>query len=401
MMPAFTYAAPLVQDYERHEGIISFRPYALANVTYDSNIFKLSNVEQAKSLLGTSQVSDVIQKKEIGLETKVRLSRQLITVDLNLNDAQYEKFNNLNYSGSRENVRWDWVVGDHFDGVLSYNDKEIASGFADVVSSNETVKSNNIIDYQKTAARLNWHFKPDWAVHASYSQEQYENKAAVFSYNDKELDTLECGISYESSKQITTAISYKNTVTDYAHRSPQSIALFGSTNTQDRINITVGWNISPQLTLKSDVFFISLNYPPEHSVRNTDNLGYQLEAFYTPTEDAKVSVILSKDVIPIEDVFFSNSEQKRVMVSPSWKVTEKISVGGDFEYKTIDYLGNSDPASSASRSDEVTRFSAYSRYYPIQKLAIEAAYTNISRDSNTPGRNFNDETISATVVYEF
>ena len=48
------------------EGIIDFRPTIGVDTTYDDNVYRFSNAEQAKAVIGTSSTSDTILRTELG-----------------------------------------------------------------------------------------------------------------------------------------------------------------------------------------------------------------------------------------------------------------------------------------------------------------------------------------------
>ena len=149
-----TQAASIIPDYPMHEGIIDIHPYISAETIYDSNIFRLESGARAKQLFGSSNLSDMLFELEFGIATKVRLSRQLVSLDLNANETKYNRFSNLDYAGNNEHVQWDWILGNDINGVLSYNKSKQDSGFEDVVSSAQVVRKNNLRTTDTTHADI-------------------------------------------------------------------------------------------------------------------------------------------------------------------------------------------------------------------------------------------------------
>ncbi len=394
-------AASAVPDYDRHEGIVDFRPYVSANASYDSNVFRLANSSVAQQLLGTSQLSDNLLKTEAGLETHVRLSRQLIILDLSVNDTKYNKFTNLDYTGNSKNLEWDWQLGNHLDGIIAYSDVEEASGFVDVINSSATVRTNNVRTTTTEKAGINYHFHPNWTAFSLFQHSEYSNSNAAFVFGDRQQDALEGGVQYISDEQTQLALSLKNTDYNYSNRTAGSLALFGNTSTRQEIIGVVSWQATYKTNLSAHIAAVSLDYP-DHSNRNFSDISQRWILSYALSPDTSISTNAYKEVNQIDDPVSTYAQSEGISISPSWTISPKSSVGASAEYKNVEFLGSSGlTQTGVTRKDEIQTYGVFGKYQATQKVFIQLIYAGTKRKSNLTNLNFNDNTISASIAYEF
>lgn len=401
LLPTIGCAESQVPDYERHEGIIDFRPYVSANVSYDSNIFRLENSARAQQLLGTSQLSDSLLKTELGLETRLRLSRQLISVDLSVNDTKYDKFKRLDFTGNSKVIRWNWVLGSFLEGVISYNDSEVDSGFADVLSSTAVVSSNNLRTTQSTQASLFWHVHPDWTVFGSLLKSDFSNSNTAFIFSNRQENTYETGVRYISGEQNQVSLSFRNIDYDYPNRSATSLALFGNTSTRQDVIGVFTYNPTIKLNLIAKISAVSLDYP-NHGNRNFDDISQRWTLAYTYSPDTSIGASIYREVNQVDDVVSTYAQNKGVGVTSGWIISPKISLGASAEFKTQEYLGSSGVSStSIPRKDDIETYNLFAKYQATQKMFLQLNYLRSNRKSNTPNLSYDDNVLSASASYEF
>lgn len=395
------YAESQVPDYARHEGIIDFRPYVSANVSYDSNIFRLVNSARAQQLFGTPQLSDTLLKTELGLETRLRLSRQLITLDLSVNDTKYDQFKRLDFTGNAKAIRWSWVLGSYLDGMISYSDSEVDSGFTDVISSAAAVTSNNLRTTQSTLASLFWHVHPDWTVFGSLQKNDLSNNNAAFIFSNRQENVYETGLSYISGEQNQVSLSLKNTDYDYPNRSATSLALFGNTSTRQDIITTFTYNPTIKLNVVAKITAVSLDYP-NHGNRNFDDINQRWTMAYAYSPVTNLGASLYREVNQVDDVVSTYAQNQGFSVLASWSITPKTSIGANAEFRTQEYLGSSGvSATSIQRKDDIETYKLFAKYQATQKMFLQLNYLGSSRKSNTPNLSYDDDIISASISYEF
>lgn len=395
------YAESQVPDYDRHEGIVDFRPYVSAQASYDSNIFRLENSTRAQQLLGTSQLSDSLLKTELGLETRMRLSRQLVTVDLSVNDTKYDQFKRLDFTGNAKAIRWSWVLGSYLDGIISYSDSEVDSGFTDVVSSAAAVSSNNLRTTQSTQASLFWHIHPDWTVFGSLQKNDLSNNNTAFIFSNRQENIYEAGLRYISGEQNQISLSLRNIDYDYPNRSATSLALFGNTSTrQDAIGIFT-YNPTIKLNLVAKISAVSLDYP-NHGNRNFDDISQRWTMAYAYSPDTNLGASLYREVNQVDDAVSTYVQNEGLSVLSGWIITPKTSIGANAELKTQEYLGSSGTSStSVARKDDIETYSIFAKYQATQKMLLQVNFAKSSRKSNNPNLSYDDDIINAIISYEF
>ena len=401
LLPAIGCAESQVPDYERHEGIIDFRPYVSANLSYDSNIFRLENSARAQQLLGTSQLSDSLLKTELGLETRLRLSRQLITVDLSVNDTKYDQFKKLDFTGNSKAVRWNWVLGSYLEGVISYSDSEVDSGFADVISSASVVNSNNLRNTKSTQASLFWNVHPDWTAFGSLLKSDFSNSNAAFIFSNRQENTYEAGLRYISGEQNQVSLSFRNIDYDYPSRSATSLALFGNTSTRQDVISTFTYNPTIKLNLIAKISAVRLDYP-SHGNRNFDDISQRWTLAYAYSPYTSLGASLYREVNQVDDVVSTYAQNEGISIASSWSISPKTLFGASAEFKNQEYLGSSGISSTAvARKDDIETYSIFAKYQATQKMFLQVNYLRSNRKSNLQNLSYDDNALSTSVSYEF
>lgn len=396
-----THAASIIPDYPMHEGLIDIHPYVTADTVYDSNIFRLQNGAQAKSLFGSSSLSDRLFELEFGLATKMRLSNQLILLDLNVNQTKYNRFSNLDYVGNNKRVQWDWQLGNNLNGIISYNSSKQDSGFADVVSSAQVVRENNLRTTNTTHADINWQLQSEWSLFSSFENADSVNSSTAFRFNDRQETTIESGVLYQSHLLTNIGLSVKRKDYDYANRSAASLALFGNSTVRKELIGRFGSQLNARTNLNVQIAAVNIDYP-QVKTRKSDNLSQNWTLVYAVSPDTQISLNAFKDFNQVDDILYNTAEVKGFAITPSWNVTSKITVGGLASIKKQDYLGSSGAVlTSNPRSDKLESYGVNAKYLFSRRALLALSYLDTQRSSNMAGISFKDKLVRLTAGFEY
>jgi exopolysaccharide biosynthesis operon protein EpsL len=378
-------------------GIVDIRPYVSATAMYDDNIFRFSNESQAKAAFGTTAMGDTMTSLNAGVNVGIRLSRQQLNLGLGLSDNKFDRFKLLDYTGNNASAAWVWQFGNHVNGVLSYTQSESAPGFAEIRSTLKNLRTTT-----RELGKINWQFHPSWLAFASYEQSQYDNSSIDSRVLNSDSDAVELGVQYENAALSKVRVSLRDTTSNYPDRIGLQLQLFGDSNSQREIISTFGWSPTKLTKINATVSFVELDYPG-HSNRNFTGLSQNWTLDYALTTHTDVLFSAFKEVSAVQDVLSTFVESTGFSIRPTWQATSKISLGGSALYQDRAYLGSSGvfAGTTEERRDQFRNLNMFLNYQMTRKLLLQTNYSAENRTSNVNVYNIKDNTLSATLRYDF
>jgi hypothetical protein len=327
----------------------------------------------------------------------VRLSRQHLLLGLGLSDTKFDSNKSLDYTANNSTALWNWQLGNHLDGVLSYTESESAPGFQERLSVAKNLRTSS-----KKLGSINWHFHPSWLMFASYDQTTSDNSNPISRSLNSESDTVEAGIQFESAASTRVRVSLRNNETSYLNRTGLSLLQFGDKSNQQQLITNVAWSPSRLAKLNATFALVDLEYP-SHNNRNFSGTSQSLGMDYALTSNTNVSLSVFKDVSAIQDVVSNYVETTGFTFRPTWQATSKISVGGSIEYRDRTFIGSAGVFSNATaeRQDQTKSVNTFLSYQATRKMSLLTNYSNENRSSNVNDFVTKANTLSATLRYDF
>lgn len=377
-------------------GMVDIHPYVSATAMYDDNLFRFASKQQALAS-GIASMDDTMTTINAGVNVGVRLSRQRFLLGLGLSDTKFESNKSLDYTGNNAKAVWNWQLGNHLDGELSYTESESAPGFQERLSVAKNLRTST-----RALGSINWHFHPSWLVFALYDQTSSDNSSVISRDLNSESDSAEAGIQFESVASTRVRVSLRDTETSYPDRTGLSLLQFGNESNQQQLITNVAWSPSRLAKLNATFALVDLEYPGR-SNRDFNGTSQSLGMDYALTSNTNVSLSVFKDVSAIQDVVSNYVESTGFTARPTWQATSKISVGGGVEYRDRTYIGSSGVFSNATaeRQDQIRSVNTFLNYQFNRKLSLQTYYSNENRTSNVNAFVTKANTLSATLRFDY
>ena len=378
------------------EGIIDIKPYIGASVNYDDNIFRFSSPEQAQATLGSKVTSDVVKRLEFGVQVDLRLSRQLISLSSSLSENKFNRFDYLDNRGKTNSLRWDWRLGNNFYGALSASEDEAIAGFNETRSA---VKNLRTIDRQ--FASINWNFTPDWTIYASREHVELGNASASSLVLNREDAITEGGIRFLSPLNTELGLAYRIADSNFSNRTDLVRLTYGDEASQKEAIVTAAWMPSAKTKISTRLSHVNLKRNIS-SERDFSGFSQRLGLDYQATAKTNLNLTAYQVVLPVDDAVSTYVKLKGIEFSPTWNITTKVSLVGNFGYSESTYLGSAgNVSSSEDRLDESTRAGLTLLYTPTQKSLVQLQYQTEKRSSNIVNADYEFNNINFLVRYNF
>lgn len=367
------------------------RPYASATYSYDNNLRRFSSKEQALLSTGRKDTSDRVLITGVGIVLDKQVSQQHFYADVGVNRSKYDNNSELNNDGKEITVRWDWSVGNRWDGKLEAYHKEAMVPFADYRGF-----AMNIRTQDRRAFEAQWLFHPRWKLRANVMNAQTEYSASQRAANLEE-NSQEVGIDYLSPSKSKIGVLYRHV------RGVKPLQTFfgvpiSNDYDQNELKLNVDWAV----TGKSKLQFLGGIVDRQHdeiSARDFRRFNARGNYAWLPTGKTAVSLSMWKENNAQAFVTTSYTVNTGASVTGTLNMTGKVSLQANAQYVKRDFQG--DVIFGQEREDKNKNYSLAVIYKPTLSLMLNASYSHNSRESTSQQLSFDSNGLALTGQYEF
>ncbi len=381
----------------RAEGIIDIKPYVATTLTYDDNLFRVSDANEARAILGTDAMSDTTRRTEAGINVDWKISRQHLRLGINLNQSRFNRFDFLDNDGNSKQLAWDWSIGSHLGGELSVSEGKSMVGFTEVQNPVLNQRTN-----KRKLMSVHWDFHPRWRLRAQRDETEFENSLPSYRSSDRKDVGREAEIQYSTPAGNQISLSVREVEAEYAERDAFSSFFFGNGNRQRDVALGVTWYPGGKTRLDGRLARVERTYE-EFTQRDVRAWAGRVGADWQPTGKTTLSVSAARDIEAVDDLAATYVRSDNLSVTPSWAATSKLSVQGRASYTRRSYQG--DPGfllgATAQREDKLRSMGLTVSYTPHQKVQMQLSWQKDNRDSSTVGSGYDANALSANVRINF
>jgi exopolysaccharide biosynthesis operon protein EpsL len=352
--------------------------WAAENVTYDSNVMRLSKSLTPQSA-GATQLYDTVYTTHLGVSANLPVSQQLFLAEYTRYQSKYRYFKDFDFTGHTARAHWQWLAGQDKNGTLGYTESEGLSAFGNIQK-----REPDLVTSRQAYWTGNWLVTPRWRATSAITGAQMRHSDPARKPNDIDTQSAEVGLAY-----ITPLDNSAGIVTRFEHGSiPNALQLagfpagFDNEYRQYGLGATVVWLPAGHSRFEGRVEAVRREY---QQATQRNYTGPIVRALYTWTPTPKLTVLtaLNRDVGPAEEIQTSFVLVTGGYVRPRWLVTEKIALQGNVEYNVWDYHG--DPSiAGANFRHRVRTFGGKVDYRPTPKILLSAGVNREIRTSDLP-----------------
>jgi exopolysaccharide biosynthesis operon protein EpsL len=367
--------------------------FAAENVTYDSNVFRLSPSLDPLTTVGHDQRSDWVSSTQLGVTADVPWSLQRFQASYTWFTNRYHRFRELDFDGHNGRAAWLWSVTPHLTGDVGYTDNLALANFANILGA----RDRDVLRTKQGFADAVWFPVASWRIHGGAAEVQQRHDNPVQRLNDIDSTTGVAGVSYVTPADdrlgVEGRVEHGRTPHDDIRGGP-----FDNGYRQHSVGVVGHWVVTGHSTLDGRVDEVKREYD-QNSSRDFTGPTFRVAYTWAPTGKIKVVSTVFRDVGPIADVQSASFVLVRgVSVRPAWSITDKITVGADAEYNIWDYRGD---VVNGTFSHRVRTFGATAYYQATQKIQLSGAYTHELRTSTIAAADYKDDIFTITARIGF
>ena len=353
--------------------------FAQENVTYDSNIFRISKNVDSPGVIRSSVRSDTVYTTSLGFLADVPVSLQRFQLDYRWYDARYRRFDDLDHTGYVARAAWLWALTTRFTGDFTYNQQRSLASFANIQG-----RQPDLITTRVGSANAAWMMTAAWRLHgALYGGEiEHTGERAI---NDLRLGAAEVGLSFVSARDNRIGVAFR----EERGRNPEERLLFGlpfdNEYTQQSVGMQTLWVLTGLSRLEGRLDYTRRRYE-QLSERNYSGPTFSFTHTYTPTGKLTIATTARRDIAPLEDITSSFVLVTGITVRPDWALTDKINLRGVFAYSKWEY--NSDPLLGTEFEHRVRTAGVSLFYRPTRHIALSGGVAHEVRTSSLANADY-------------
>ena len=369
--------------------------FAAENVTYDSNVFRLSKDVDPQQVIGSDQKSDFISTTSAGVNLDLPYSLQRFQANFTWFANRYDRFDQLNFNGHAARAAWLWAVTPKLTGDLGYTDTQSIANFA--TKPGPTSREKDVLRTKQAFANGVWFPVASWRIHAGAAAIDQAHSDPGQQFNDIETATGVAGVSYVTAADSRLGVEGRfergRTPHDELRGTPLDLAYH-----QDSAGVVGHWVATGHSTLDGRIDWVRRDYD-QRSSRDWSGPTFRVAHTWTPTGKITVASSIYRDIGPVADVQSGSFVLvKGAAVKPSWALSDKVTIAGDAEYNIWEYRGD---VLLGDYTHRVRTFGVNAAYRATRKILLTAGYVYEYRTSTAALADYKDNvvTVSARVGF--
>ena len=367
--------------------------FAAENVTYDSNVFRISPDVDPRTVVGEDGRSDWISSTQLGVSLDLPYSLQRFQANYTWFANRYDRFSELNFNGHTARAAWLWSVTPHLTGDLGYTDSRTLANFANKLFSRE----RDILRTKQGFADAVWFPVASWRLHAGAASVDQRHDDPLQRFNDIQTATGVAGVSYVTAADDRAGVEARTEHGRTPHDELRGTSLDPGYR-QNSLGVVVHWIATGHSTIDGRVDYVRRDYD-QPAARDFSGPTARLAHTWTPTGKLTVLTSIYRDIGPIADVQSGALVLiKGVAVKPSWAVTDKVTLTGDAEYNVWNYRND---VLIGDYTHRVRTFGVGVSYRPTQKILLQGGYAHEMRTSTVPLADYKDDVANILARFSF
>ena len=389
------------------------KPYFSYTTTADDNMLRIRdrfdplNVENARirDLISQGKLADISHRMTGGVIFQKNISRQRLSADLSWTFNKFQRFHEIDNDLKNFRGNWNWFLGNRLEGNMgaSYVDSLMPFIFQPGLKTIRTEQTQFI-----NAA---WRFHPSWRLNGEYTRYDLKTDSLLqrLKFLSRTENRFEAGIDYLTSSRNTVGILFRNIIGDFTNPvdlTPNDLSdnLFADNSyDQKEVLSRINWVVSAKSSFLWTGGWVQRK---NASFEQRDFSGFNARVIYNwqPTDKIGLTINGWRLTSSMQNISASFSLNTGVSVVPSWNITQKIRLEGDFSYETRNFSRFAiftDPALEIGRHNTLRNAAlklAYSPYLGLQ-LSTSIYHSDLSTDAPLGGFNANGVTANLQYVY--
>jgi exopolysaccharide biosynthesis operon protein EpsL len=368
----------------------------------DSNLFRLP-------ASGTPQ-SDTWLRLGVGLRADVPVSRQRFTLDAQIDDNRFDKFSQLNNTGTRARGTWLWEAAGNLSGDLGVAREHAMAGFGQVqaITTNEMTQTRGF-------GSANWMITPSWRLRGAFNAQEFEaENSARAMFNNEQTDVI-VGVDYVSGLENSIGVQMRDSRGEFPNQqvvTPAGVTTISSHYKEREPAIAVHYNLGgkssvdarlghtkrtheqlPARDYKGSTGSVTFHWTPTPRIMLDATAYRETRAFVTSALGTVLTTI---------DSAASYVVARGIRFEPRWALTNEITLQLQLLEERDTFKADPTlPIGSPEREDKFRAGVIGAGWSPLRALLLTLSFERGKRTSNIVNRDFKYDAVSLNARWTF
>jgi exopolysaccharide biosynthesis operon protein EpsL len=358
-------------------------------VTYDDNVFRLPD---GVNPVGATKRSDTSFTTSPGFNLDIPYSRQRFVGGLRWNFARYNTFKELDFDGHEARAAWLWQAGNDFSGQVGYTQTEALASLANS-RSGLLLGTPNSLDTSRAFLNAVYNLTPRWRARGEVSRLEQDNSLLQQQFNNIVINAAEAGVFYITPLKNSVGVGVH--VEDGKYPDRVFIPGTGLYETYQQTNVDgiVDYNLTARSRLNLRAGVVSRRHD-EVPQLDFDEGTYRLTWDWQAPGNFAMNTVLRREVAPLDDTYSTFVLLTGVVLTPTLRMTEKVSLGATLDYSSRDYLTEG-IAVLVDRHDRVRTAALRLSYRALRAVTLDLSAMHQTRSSSVAFDDYEVNVFSA------
>ncbi len=389
------------------------KPYASYTMIADDNMLRIRDrfnpllVEspRIRELILQGKLGDVNHRMTGGVLFEKEMNRQRFTADLSWTYNKFQRFHEMDNDLKNLKGNWNWFLGNRLEGNMgaSYNQSLMPFIFQPGIKTIRTEQMQFI-----NAA---WRFHPSWRLNSEYVHYNLDTNSQIprMQFLNRTENRFEGGIDYITSSKNTVGVLFRSILGNFA--TPVDITPLNPTDNlfadndfdQKEVLGKINWIVSAKSHLQGTAGWVERK---NASFEQRDFSGFNARLIYhwQPTDKVGLTINGWRLTSSANNITASFSLNTGASVVPSWNITKKVRLEGEFSYETRNFSRFAiftDPTLAIGRHNTLRNATLKLAYTPYLGLQLSTSIYHSDLSSDAPVGGFNANGVTANLQYVY
>jgi exopolysaccharide biosynthesis operon protein EpsL len=367
--------------------------FASEAVTWDSNIFRVSDRLDPQATIGSSSRSDRILVHSLGATMDIPVSLQRFQAGYTWFAQRYDRFDQLDFNGHTARANWLWAVTPRMTGDIGASESKALANFAIFRGT-----TRDIVTSREAHANGNFEITPSWIGYAGFTAAERKHDDPARSINDVRSNAIEGRLSYVSPADNRLGVSLRRE----EGKAPDETLLLGvpfdNGYRQNSVGVVGRWQVTGNSRFDGRVDYVRRDYD-QFTERDYSGPTFRVSHNWTPTGKLTIVTTAMREIAPLDDIQTTFVLVTGASVKPKWSLTEKITVQGSAEYTRWEYRAN--PTIGGDYEHRVRSLGVGIAYRPLRTVLLQAGLLREQRTSTLADADYtaNVATLEARIGF--
>lgn len=384
---------------ERERWIQEEQPLKLkvsGGISYDSNVFRLSDAVDAQTAIGTSDKSDIIYRLGAGGKYELRQSRQKFIAEANITEYKFQNFSNLDNTSNDLRGEWQWQLGNNWSGDLGVGHRRYLESFA-----NFQQNLRDMVEQDRIYGNANYllHSQLKLTLDADWVDTQHNEQTR--SVLDSKIKNTAFTVNWVTPAQNTVGLQYRTADASFPRRNTVATSLVANDYTENEYSLVAHWRLSGVSEIFARIGHTERKFDQAPN-RDFSGPTWRLTYLWQPTGKTALEFATWRELAEFRDVNANYVRVTGISVVPTWSIAPQVVLRGKISHQTLVYQGDSgNPAVTARREDKERLLQVSALWTPLRLTELAFSVENGRRTSNQAFTDYKYKAISVLVTRYF